>query len=144
MSKIWRMVSHKMELKPTNKRSSQGFTIIEALASAVILALTVLGVINLFPVSSAMNARAERRNEAMLLTEDRIEEFRFLGFLCVEDTIIAGFTTGADTFGQIIRNWNLTLNGTLIEVDISCAWPTPGGIGTISRERVMTLMSNDE
>jgi type II secretory pathway pseudopilin PulG len=124
-------------------RSNQGFTIIEALASTVILALTVVGVINLFPVSSALNARAERRNEAMILTEDKIEEFRSLGFLCVKDTILGGFTTGADTFSHIIRNWTLTLNGTLIEVDITCSWPSPGGIGTTSRERIMTWMCND-
>lgn len=119
----------------------KGFSIIEAIASCVILAIVVVALINFFPVSSTMNAKADRLSEATLNAEDKIEEFRALGFQALEDTISAGYTTGTDTMGHIIREWNLTLLENIIEVDINCKWRTPGAPGH-SDIRVITQISD--
>ncbi len=128
---------------------NKGFSIIEAIVSVFILGIVVIALINFFPASSAMNARADRLAEATVLAEDLIEYFRCAPF----DTLKAFITTGNDSGGHttggvpggwyFTRSWVLIDSGDVIQVDVSCSWPTPRGMGK-SNIRVVTQISDHE
>ena len=120
-----------------------GFSIIEVIVSCVILGIAVLGFMNFFPTSSTMNARADRRNEAGVLAEDKIEELRAIGFGVLKDSIAAGDTTETNTIGHIIRTWTIRDSSSLIIADVNCIWRTPGAPGH-SNLRIMTQIANYE
>lgn len=130
---------------------SKGFTLIEVIVSTVILSLVIVAFINLFPVSSAINARANRMSQAAILAEELIELFRASPFDTLKDFIAAGNDTGThqiDADGitggwQYTRSWALIDSGNIIYADISLSWPTPRGFGT-SSTRIVTQISNHD
>jgi len=122
----------------------KGFSIIEAIVSCVILGIIVLAVIRLFPTSAVVNARADRMSEAAVVAEDKIEQFRCMGFDELKNLITTGYNTGTDTVGHITRSWTLTDSiENVVQVDVICSWRVPGSPG-YSSARVMTQVSKHD
>lgn len=122
----------------------KGFSIVEALVTCVILGVIVLAVIRLFPTSAVVNARADRVSEAAVVAEDKIEEFRSMGFDALKNIILTGYNTGTDTIGYIIRDWALTDSvEDVVRADVICSWRVPGGLGS-SSTRVITQISKHD
>ncbi len=128
---------------------NKGFSIIEAILSCVILGVITVALINFFPISSAMSARANRIAEASILAENLIEYFRSTPFDTLKAFISVGNDSGSHTTGGVsggwcfTREWILTDNGNLIQVEVNCYWPNPGGLGN-SNISVVTQVSNHE
>jgi len=121
----------------------KGFTIIEALVSCIILGIGVIALVRLFPTSVVINTRADRLSSAILIAEDKIEQFRATPFDTLENLISTGYNTGTDSIGHIIREWTLTSMENVIQVDINCSWRTPGSPG-YSTTRLITQISKHE
>lgn len=128
---------------------NRGFSIIEALVSVFILGIMVVALINFFPISSAINARADRLTEAAILSEDLIEFYRSVPFDTLKASIAAGNDSGTQILGGVpggwhfTRTWVLTDNGNIIQVEIRCSWPNPRKLGT-SNISVVTQISDYE
>ncbi|MDI6840570.1 MAG: type II secretion system protein [bacterium] len=123
---------------------NKGFSIIEAIVTCVILGVIVLAVIRLFPTSAVVNARADRMSEATVVAEDKIEQFRSMGFDELKNLIITGYNTGTDTIGYITRSWALTDSiENVVRVDVTCSWRVPGSTG-YSSTRVITQISKHD
>lgn len=131
--------------------SNKGFSIIEAIATCVILGIVVVALINFFPTSALLNARADRQVKATLLAEELIESFRVISFDSLKILIATGNDSGCCLINpdalpggwQYRRNWSLVDSNDVIQVEVRCSWPTPGGSG-MSDVRVVTLISNYE
>ncbi|MCK4307511.1 hypothetical protein KAW50_04715 [candidate division WOR-3 bacterium] len=128
---------------------NKGFSIVEAIVSVFILGIMVVALINFFPVSSAINARADRLAEAAILSEDFIEFFRSVPFDTLKDFIATGNDSGTHILGGVLggwhftRTWVLTDNGNIIQVEIRCSWPNPRKLGT-SNISIVTQISDYE
>lgn len=121
----------------------KGFSLISEMVACVILAIGVLAIINLFPIQSTVNARADRMEEAAVLCEDKIEEFRSIGFDALKDTITAGYNTGSETFGLITRNWTLIDSGNFIQIIVESTYPVPRSISN-NTIKFVTQVSDHE
>lgn len=133
------------------KFNNKGFSIVEAVAACIILAILVLGVINLFPTSAVINERANREAKAILLAEELVETFRATPFDTLKEFIAIGNDTGSQVIDadglpggwQFTRKWALIDSGNIIQVDVSCYYPKHRSLGT-SRTRIVTQVSKHD
>lgn len=129
----------------TGNWSNKGFTLISAIVACLILTIGVLAVINLFPSSATINAKADRLNEASILAEDRIESFRSMGYDSLQTLMGLGIVNGADTTGKFIRTWSFTQVNNTIQISVQCEWAPPGRTSLITqRVNFATLISDYE
>lgn len=86
-----------------------GITLINALVASLILFLGLLAVGGLFLAAIISTYTAQRMVIANTLAEDKMEEFRTLGYDSLRTLIAADQTTGEDTVQGVIRRWTLSL-----------------------------------
>ncbi|MEA3431141.1 MAG: prepilin-type N-terminal cleavage/methylation domain-containing protein [candidate division WOR-3 bacterium] len=134
-----RITMHKKILLIDNN----GFTLISVLVTSLILAVGLLALVRIFSASPLINAVTDRISQSTSYAQDKIEEFRALGYDSLETMINAGDTTGIDTIGHIIRKYHLTFDTVdvdLIQMEVECSWQ-PLSIGGGKKVRFVTLMS---
>lgn len=132
---------HKKKILLTENR---GFTLVSVLVSSLILAVGILALVRIFSASPIVNAVTDRISRSTNYAQDKIEEFRALGYDSLEVAINANDTTGIDTIGHIMREYRLTFDTlNTIRVEVRCFWqPLPAGGG---REvRFVTLVSKHD
>jgi hypothetical protein len=113
---------------------SKGVSLISVLVASLILAVGILGLVRIFSASPSINAVTDRISLSTNYAQDKIEEFRALGYDSLELAINAGETTGVDTIGHIIRGYYVVFDTTLdslnniIQIGVICSWqPLPAG-----------------
>ncbi|MDP8266247.1 MAG: prepilin-type N-terminal cleavage/methylation domain-containing protein [Candidatus Aceula meridiana] len=88
------------------KNSRQGFTLVELMIVAAILAVVVVGMLKIFIFSSESAAIAADKTLALSAAQDKIEEIRNHSF----DDIVADYAAGG-TPGNAFTVSNLTSSG---------------------------------
>jgi len=129
--------------KMIKKIDNNGFTLISVLVTALILSVGLLALVRIFSASPLINVVTDRISQSTNYAQDKIEEFRALGYDSLEVMINAGDTTGTDTIGHIIRKYHLafdTVDVDLIQMEVECSWQ-PLSIGGGKKVRFVTLMS---
>ena len=126
--------------KMIKKIDNNGFTLISVLVTSLILAVGLLALVRIFSASPLINAVTDRISQSTNYAQDKIEEFRALGYDSLKIAMTAGDTTGIDTIGHIIREYNLFFDALdLIRVEVTCSWqPLPVGGG--KEVRLVTLL----
>lgn len=110
-------------------KDEKGVTLINALVAALILFLGLLAVGGLFLTAVISTYAAQRMVIANTVAEDKMEEFRTLGYDSLQTLITVGETSGSDTVQGVIRQWNLTLlpNGVIqVQVTVTYRGARPG------------------
>jgi len=129
---------HKKKILLTDNR---GFTLISVLVASLILSVGLLALVRIFSASPLINAVTDRISQSTNYAQDKIEEFRALGYDSLEALINAGVTTDIDTIGHIIREDSLSFDTVdLIRIEVKCSWQ-PLSIGGGKKVRFVTLMS---
>lgn len=122
--------------------SCDGFSLVTVLVTAFVLAVGIIALLRIFSINPFVTASTDRISRATNYAQYKIEEFRSIGYDPLIDSINAGYTTGIDTIGNIIRRYDLyidTLN--TIRIDVRCYWqPLPAGGG--DTVRLITNLSN--
>ncbi len=134
---------HKKKILLTDNR---GFTLISVLVASLILSVGLLALVRIFSASPLINAVTDRISQSTNYAQDKIEEFRALGYDSLEALITAGVTTDIDTIGHIIREYSLsfdTVDVDLIQMEVECSWQ-PLSIGGGKKVRFVTLMSKHD
>ena len=106
------------------RKSEQGFTLVEVMVSIVLTAIAVIGMIALFRVETRASGLSRRETEAAVLAQDKVEQLRTLG------TPGTGTDTGIDsngnTGGMFTRVWSLSVNGDIYNIDVTVSWTDDG------------------
>ncbi len=133
---------HSMKKRKIILMDTRGVTLIGVLVSALILSVGILALVRIFSATPRINASTERISRSTNLAQDKIEEFRALGYDSLESLINASATTGVDTSGFIIREYGLafdTLN--TIRIEIRCFGQSAVWGGEV---KVVTLLSRHD
>ncbi len=104
---------------------SKGFSLIEILIALVILSIALLGLAGLTAQNTRNNSFGGRMTEAATFAQDKLEEFRAIGW----EKILPN-TSGIDhpkgaTGIQFTRNWEVRpnpSNGELREISVTVNW----------------------
>jgi type IV pilus assembly protein PilV len=64
----------------TSRSASKGFTLVEVLMAMLIMAVGLLGLLQSVNVAYEHNARNKLREEAVLVAEEQMNDFRRMGF----------------------------------------------------------------
>jgi len=77
-------------------QDEQGFTLIEVLVAFVILAVSLVAMMDSFAMANRGNADVYRYNTAVSLAQSKMEEIRNNSFIHVADVTLADFTEESD------------------------------------------------
>ncbi len=104
-------------------KNSRGFSLIEVLVAASILAVILLAVVGLFSTAYSNVGDGGRRTKAVALAKQKMEELR--------DGIFPPSTAGSpETVDTIYtRSWTVAVTGPSTQVariDVTVAWPDAG------------------
>jgi prepilin-type N-terminal cleavage/methylation domain-containing protein len=104
-------------------RNSRGFSLVEVLVAASILALCLLAVLGLFSTAYSNVGDGGRRTKAVALAKQKMEQLR--------DGIFPPTTLGSpETVDTIYtRSWTVVESGPsakVARIDVTVAWPDPG------------------
>lgn len=92
-------------------KKSRGFTLIEVLISMIILVVLLLGLLGAMAKAIDLNTRNYLRDEAVKIAQEKLEEYRNIGF----DNVVSGNSTLSVPF----RNNSYTFNLNSIVDDFS-------------------------
>ena len=117
-----------MALERSRWSSESGFSLVEVLASTVILSVALVSLAQLFALSTSSNRSARTNTYAALLAQQKMEQLR-------------GLTWGFDTLGLPISDY--TTDTSNVPQVQGCPVPAGGGIGTgLSPSPFGTLSQN--
>jgi len=92
---------------------TEGFTVLEVLVSLIILALSLLLLLNMAMVAMDSNVWSNQATASTQLLQEKLEELK-TGY---------NVASGIDTVGDIMRNWQITNVGShLRRIDITASW----------------------
>lgn len=112
-------------MRSTPVPAAGGFSLVEALLAASVLAVGVLSLAHLFIVATRANASAARTSVAAIMAAQKVEELRARHTFGADD--------GVDQAGEFTRRWTVTpyaadpANTVLIDVRV-----TPGGVRLVT------------
>jgi prepilin-type N-terminal cleavage/methylation domain-containing protein len=105
-----------MPMKKINNES--GFTILEVMVSMIILAMSLLLLLNMAMVAIDGNDWSNQATRSTQLLQEKLEELR----------TSSNLTNGADTVNNILRVWTVTSPNThLRRIDINAIWENRRG-----------------
>ena len=100
--------------------SEQGFTLLEVMTSMFIMGFSLLLLLHLAMISLNGNTWASGTTSSPQLLQEKLEDLRGQ----------TNPTSGADTVGEVVRNWTVSTVAThLRQVALSATWYTPDSIG---------------
>lgn len=85
-------------------KKNKGFTLIEVLISMIILTVLLLGLLGALAKAIDLNVRNYLRDEAVKIAQEKLEEYRNIGF----DNVVSGNSTLSVPFRN--NNYTFTLN----------------------------------
>jgi prepilin-type N-terminal cleavage/methylation domain-containing protein len=98
--------------------NEKGFTILEVMVSMIILAMSLLLLLNMAMVAIDGNDWSNRATQSTQLLQDKLEELR-------TSTVL---TSGTDTVNSIQRVWTVSSpNSHLRRIDINAVWENRRG-----------------
>jgi prepilin-type N-terminal cleavage/methylation domain-containing protein len=104
---------------------SKGFSLIEILIALVILSIALLGLAGLMVQTTKNNSFGGRMTEAATFAQDKLEEFRAIGWVKIPpNTGGMDYSNGA-TGIVYTRNWQVApnpTNGNLKEITVTINW----------------------
>ncbi len=104
---------------------SKGFSLIEILIALVILSIALLGLAGLMVQTTKNNSFGGRMTEAATFAQDKLEEFRAIGWVKIPpNTGGTDYSNGA-TGIVYTRNWQVApnpTNGNLKEITVTINW----------------------
>jgi prepilin-type N-terminal cleavage/methylation domain-containing protein len=105
---------------------SKGFSLIEILIALVILSIALLGLAGLMIQTTKNNSFGGRMTEAATFAQDKLEEFRAIGWVKIPpNTGGIDQLNGATTGIVYTRNWQVApnpINGNLKEITVTINW----------------------
>ena len=104
---------------------SDGFTLIEVLIALVIFSVAFLGLAGLMVQTTKNNSFGGRMTEAATFAQDKLEEFRAIGWIKIPpNTNGVDYPNGATGIAYT-RNWGVApnpLNANLKEITVTIDW----------------------
>ena len=104
---------------------SKGFTMMEILIALVILSITLLALAGLMVRTTRNNSFGGHMTEAATFAQDKLEEFRALGWIKIPpNTNGVDWPNGASGI-QYTRNWGVApnpINADLREISVTINW----------------------
>jgi prepilin-type N-terminal cleavage/methylation domain-containing protein len=137
-----------------------GFSLLEVMVAALILALTATAFAALYPQAHQLRSRAENMTRATMLAQHKIEQLRNLAFtdlnyeaLRVANVIDASPTSSPYTFTEIDSLTNDLPQGSgtltiveqeenLVRVDVTVSWD--GAVSSATSVTTSTYIANKE
>lgn len=122
------------------KHKIKGFSLIELLATVVIIGVMAVSVMNLYSFGSGMNFLVEEDLSVANLLQYKIEEIRCQPFakdITVTDQVITGFGKYKLSTTQTVPYLG---NPYLKKVHVSCFYPS--GVGVNKTEQIDFLIAN--
>jgi len=102
--------------------SKNGFTLIEVMASMIILAIGVLGLAPMIITAIQGNSFGEDMTDATLIAQGKIEELRNISYDLM--------ASGQDTVGTVQRQWTIQNDTPAIgirQITVQTSWTDQGG-----------------
>jgi prepilin-type N-terminal cleavage/methylation domain-containing protein len=103
---------------------SEGFTLLEVMITLVILSVSLLGLAGLMVTTARNNASGNQVTEAVTLGQDKLEEFRAMGWESLLPT-----TSGPRSDQKLgctginyTRTWNIIQNGNFKTISVAINW----------------------
>ena len=127
-------------MEKTLPNKVQGFSLIEALIAAVIVAVTMLGVGKLQGITLFNSADSRMKTHALNLAQKKIETLRMFANQSTYTGLDSGATLSTDPIlvganASFTRTWNISSCPTLVytstckKVNVKVTWTDPKGIG---------------
>jgi Tfp pilus assembly protein PilV len=112
--------------------NEEGFTLLEVMTSMFIMSFSLLLLLHLAMVALDGNQWASGTTSSTQLLQQKLEHLRSM----------ASPTSGADTVGEVMRQWEVTTAGThLRQIVMTASWLTPDSI--TQSYTITTLMKTD-
>ncbi|MCP4566720.1 MAG: prepilin-type N-terminal cleavage/methylation domain-containing protein [FCB group bacterium] len=112
--------------------NDQGFTLLEVLTSMFIMSFSMLLLLHLAMVALDGNTWASGTTSSTQLLQEKLEELRSF-----DDP-----ESGADTVGQVYRDWTVTTAGShLRQVALTATWYSPDSLA--HSNTITTLIKTD-
>lgn len=97
----------------------KGFTLLELLIALVILSIGLLSLSEMQIIAIRENSFAQKLTEAIVLTQDKLEDLRRMGYT----QVVAASTTPETLSGGFTRTWTKdTLIPGTVRVTVTCSW----------------------
>ncbi len=104
---------------------SKGFSLIEILIALVILSIALLGLAGLMVQTTKNNSFGGRMTEAATFAQDKLEEFRAIGWVKIPPNTGGIDHPNGATGIVYARNWQVApnpINGNLKEITVTINW----------------------
>ncbi len=104
---------------------STGFSLIEILIALVILSIALLGLAGLMVQTTKNNSFGGRMTEAATFAQDKLEEFRAIGWVKIPPNTGGMDHSNGATGIVYTRNWQVApnpTNGNLKEITVTINW----------------------
>jgi prepilin-type N-terminal cleavage/methylation domain-containing protein len=111
------------------KRARSGFTIIEVLVAVTILAVGVVALAGSSATVTRMIGRGKSDTRAAQLGTRQVEALRLIAY-STAPRCTALADGGPQTTDNVTVSWDVTVNGTGRDVEVSVSYPAPGGTRT--------------
>ena len=98
----------------TRPRNGDGFTLVEALVSLLILTVSLAGSMALMTNLMRANAFGTRMTTAVTLAQDLIDD--------LSDERYSDITSGSDTVSMYQRSWTVSEVGSTKTLDVAVTW----------------------
>lgn len=97
----------------------EGFTLIELLLALVILSIGLMALAEMQLVAIKGNSFAQKSTQAIVLTQDKLEDLRRMGYA----SVVAASTTSQTLSGGFTRTWTKdTSTSGVVSVAVTCSW----------------------
>ena len=100
-------------------KKEDGFTLLEVMTSMFIMGISLLLLLHLAMIALDGNTWASGTTSSTQLLQEKLEELRS----------VADPPSGADTVGEVVREWTVTNAGShLRQIQITARWATPDSV----------------